>query len=215
MIHSLSSDIETYSSADLAKTGTYRYAESDDFRVLFFGYSVDRGPVRVVDLEVGELIPTDILEAIRNPAVVKWAFNASFERVCISRMLGMKTGEYLDPSSWRCSMVWSAYLGLPMSLENVGGVLGLDKQKMKEGRLLVRRFCRPGRAERCLPSEHPEEWTLFREYNRRDVETELAIQARLSGFPVPDEVWSEYVDSENINDRGVLVDMDLSTGCCH
>ena len=110
MIHSLSSDIETYSSADLAKTETYRYAESDDFRVLFFGYSVDHGPVRVVDLVVGELIPTDILEAIRNPAVVKWAFNALFERVCISRMLGMKTGEYLDPSSWRCSMVWSRHI---------------------------------------------------------------------------------------------------------
>ena len=208
-MHSISIDIETYSSADLAKTGTYRYAESDDFRVLLFGYSVDHGPVHVVDLEAGEIIPPDILDAILNPSVVKWAFNASFERVCLSRHLGLPTGEYLDPSSWRCSMVWSAYLGLPMSLENVGAVLGLDKQKMKEGRLLIRRFCRPGREGRCLPSGHPKEWALFREYNRRDVETEMAIQKRLSPFPVPDSVWSEYVDSERINDRGVLVDLDF------
>ena len=161
MIQTLSIDIETYSSADLAKAGTYRYAESNDFRVLLFGYSVDHGPVHVVDLEAGEIIPPDILDAIRNPSVVKWAFNASFERVCISRMLGMKTGEYLDPTSWRCSMIWSAYLGLPMSLEMVGEVLGLGKQKMKEGKTLIRRFCRPGKTGRSLPSSFPDEWTLF------------------------------------------------------
>lgn len=210
MIHTLSIDIETYSSADLAKAGTYRYAESEDFRVLLFGYSADHGPVHVVDLENGEIIPPDILEAIRNPSVVKWAFNASFERVCLSRHLGLPTGEYLDPSSWRCSMVWSAYLGLPMSLENVGSVLGLEHQKMKEGRLLIRRFCRPGRCGRCLPSDHPDEWALFKEYNRRDVETEMAIQDRLSPFPVPDSVWKEYADSEIISDRGVLVDLAMA-----
>lgn len=210
MIQTLSIDIETYSSADLAKAGTYRYAEADDFRVLLFSYSVNHGPVNVIDLEAGETIPSDVIEAIRDPSFIKWAFNASFERVCISRMLGMKTGEYLDPASWRCSMIWSAYLGLPMSLEMAGEVLGLGKQKMKEGKALIRRFCRPGRAGRNLPSSFPDEWTLFKEYNRRDVETEMAIQDRLSPFPVPDLVWKEYTDSERINDRGVLVDLAMA-----
>lgn len=210
MIHTLCIDIETYSSADLPKAGTYHYAEDKDFRVLLFGYSVDHGPVEVIDLEAGETIPCDVIEAIKNPSVIKWAFNAAFERVCISRMLGMKTGEYLDPSGWRCSMVWSAYLGLPMSLEMVGGVLGLEKQKMKEGRLLIRRFCKPGKNGRNLPSDYPNEWETFKDYNRRDVETEMAIQDRLVSFPVPDEVWREYADSERINDRGVLVDLAMA-----
>lgn len=210
MIQTLSIDIETYSSADLAKAGTYRYVESDDFRVLLFGYSIDHGPIEVVDLEAGEAIPSEVIKAIRDKSVIKWAFNASFERVCISRMLGMKTGEYLDPTSWRCSMIWSAYLGLPMSLEMVGEVLGLGKQKMKEGKALIRRFCRPTQSGRILPSSFPDEWTLFKDYNRRDVETEMAIQDRLSPFPVPDSVWKEYADSEIINDRGVLVDLAMA-----
>ena len=210
MIRTLSIDIETYSSADLPKTGTYRYAENADFRVLLFGYSINHGPVEVIDLEAGEAIPSEVIEAIKNPAVIKWAFNASFERVCISRMLGMKTGEYLDPSAWRCSMIWSAYLGLPMSLELVGEVLGLEKQKLKEGKALIRRFCRPGKSGCNLPSSFPEDWKVFKEYNRRDVETEMAIQKRLSSFPVPELVWSEYADSERINDRGVLVDLAMA-----
>lgn len=210
MIHTLSIDIETYSSVDLPKAGTYRYAEDKDFSVLLFGYSADHGPVEVIDIETGETIPSEVIEAIKDPSVIKWAFNASFERVCISRMLGMKTGEYLDPSNWRCSMVWSAYLGLPMSLEMVGGLLALEKQKMKEGRVLFRRFCRPGKNGRNHPSDYPDEWKTFKDYNRRDVETEMAIQDRLASFPVPDEVWTEYADSERINDRGVLVDLAMA-----
>lgn len=210
MIHSLSVDIETFSSVDLGKAGTYRYAESDDFRVMLFGYSINHGPVDVIDLEAGETVPADVIDALRNPSVTKWAFNASFERICLSRHLGLQTGEYLDPSSWRCTMVWSAYLGLPMSLENVGAVLGLEEQKMKEGRMLIRRFCRPGKAGRFLPSDHPDEWAIFKEYNRRDVVTEMSIQKRLALFPVPDKVWEEYVDSERINDRGVLIDLDFA-----
>ena len=210
MIHTLCIDIETYSSVDLAKAGTYHYAEADDFQVLLFGYSADHGPVVVVDLEAGETIPSEVIEAIKDPAVMKWAFNAAFERVCISRMICMEMGEYLDPSSWRCSMIWSAYLGLPMSLEMVGEVLGLGKQKMKEGKALIRRFCRPDKSGRILPSSFPDEWTLFKDYNRRDVETEMAIQDRLSPFPVPYMVWTEYADSERINDRGVLVDLAMA-----
>ena len=212
----ISIDIETYSSADLTKTGVYRYVESPDFEILLFGYSVDGGEVEVVDLAAGEKIPKEIVSALTDDHILKWAFNASFERVCLSRWLGYETGEYLDPSSWRCSMVWSAYMGLPLSLESVGAVLGLEQQKMREGKDLIRFFskpCRPtiknGGRTRNLYYHDEEKWETFKAYNKRDVETEMGIQKRLGKFPVPDEVWDEYHLSEEINDRGIGVDTDF------
>lgn len=209
----ISIDIETYSSADLTKTGVYRYVESPDFEILLFGYSVDGGEVEVIDLAAGEKIPEEIVSALTDDSILKWAFNASFERVCLSRWLGYETGEYLDPSSWRCSMVWSAYMGLPLSLESVGAVLGLEQQKMREGKDLIRFFskpCRPtiknGGRTRNLYYHDEEKWETFKAYNKRDVETEMGIQKRLGKFPVPDEVWDEYHLSEEINDRGIGVD---------
>lgn len=212
----ISIDIETYSSADLTKTGVYRYVESPDFEILLFGYSVDGGEVEVVDLATGEKIPEEIVSALTDGSILKWAFNASFERVCLSRWLGYETGEYLDPSSWRCSMVWSAYMGLPLSLESVGAILGLEQQKMCEGKDLIRFFskpCRPtiknGGRTRNLYYHDEEKWTTLKAYNKCDVETEMGIQKRLGKFPVPDEVWDEYHLSEEINDRGIGVDTDF------
>lgn len=209
----ISIDIETYSSADLTKTGVYRYVESPDFEILLCGYSVDGGEVEVIDLAAGEKIPEEIVSALTDDNILKWAFNASFERICLSRWLGYETGEYLDPSSWRCSMVWSAYMGLPLSLESVGAVLGLEQQKMREGKDLIRFFskpCRPtiknGGRTRNLYYHDEEKWETFKAYNKRDVETEMGIQKRLGKFPVPDEVWDEYHLSEEINDRGIGVD---------
>ena len=209
----ISIDIETYSSADLTKTGVYRYVESPDFEILLFGYSVDGGEVEVIDLAAGEKIPEKIVSALTDDSILKWAFNASFERVCLSRWLGYETGEYLNPSSWRCSMVWSAYMGLPLSLESVGAILGLEQQKMREGKDLIRFFskpCRPtiknGGRTRNLYYHDEEKWETFKAYNKRDVETEMSIQKRLGKFPVPDEVWDEYHLSEEINDRGIGVD---------
>ena len=231
-IKTLSCDVETYSSVDLAKCGVYKYASSPDFEILLFGYSVDGGDVRVVDLACGESIPGEILDALTDDSVIKWAFNNNFERVCLSRYLsdlGISLGpfhdrhplstecaRYLNPSSWRCSMVWAATLGLPRSLEGVGAVLGLDKQKLTEGRDLIKYFCVPcaptaanGGRTRNLPSDAPDKWERFKAYNLRDVETEEGIRRRLSGFPVPDDIWEEYVIDQEINDRGVAVDMEL------
>ena len=212
----ISIDIETYSSADLAKTGVYRYVESPDFEILLFGFSVDGGEVKVIDLAAGEKIPKEIVSALTDESILKWAFNASFERICLSRWLGYGTGHYLNPCSWRCSMVWSAYMGLPLSLESAGAVLGLEQQKMREGKDLVRFFskpCRPtiknGCRTRNLYFHDEEKWETFKAYNKRDVETEIGIQQRLRKFPVPDEVWREYHLSEEINDRGIGVDMDF------
>ena len=212
----LSIDIETYSSHDLKKTGVYRYVEAPDFAVLLFAYSVDRKPVQIVDLACGEKIPDEIIAALTDDTVLKWAFHASFERVCLSRHLGYPTGSYLNPVSWRCSMVWAATLGLPLSLENVGSVLELDKQKLTEGKDLIRYFCQPctptkanGQRTRNLPYHAPDKWDAFRKYNIRDVETEMAIQEKLSKFPVPDFVWEEYRIDQEINDRGVGLDMEL------
>lgn len=210
----LSIDIETYSSEPLAKCGVYRYTESSDFEILLFGYSCDGGPVQVVDLTAGESIPDEVLAAITDDSVTKWAFNAAFERICLSRHLGLVTGEYLDPSSWRCTMVWSAFLGLPLSLEGVGAVLGLEKQKLREGRDLVRYFCTPakdrdGRQFRHLPADAPDKWAVFKAYNFRDVETEMAIQKRLAKFPVPESEWRNYRLDQQINDRGIMLDMTL------
>lgn len=212
----LSLDLETYSSADLNKTGVYRYAESPDFCILLFGYSVDGGDVKVVDIASGETVPEAILSALMDDTVEKWAFNSSFERVCLSRFIGLPTSEYLDSTSWKCAMVWSAYMGLPLSLEGSGAVLGLEKQKLSEGKDLIRFFCRPckpteanGQRTRNLPTDAPDKWLTFKAYNKRDVETELAIQAKLAKFPVPDEVWDEYHIDQEINDRGISVDMTM------
>lgn len=212
----LSIDIETYSDVPLPKTGVYRYCESPDFEIVLFGYSVNSGPVQVVDLACGEKIPAEIIVALEDESVIKWAFNASFERICLSRFLGYPTGEYLDPKSWRCSMVWAATMGLPLSLEGVGTVLGLEKQKLTEGKELIKYFCQPciatktnGGRTRNLPIHAPDKWEMFKKYNIRDVETEMGIQHKLRKFPVHDEVWTEYHIDQEINDRGVGLDMVL------
>ncbi len=213
---SLSIDIETFSSVSLAKSGVYRYAESPDFEVLLFGYSVDGGDVQVVDLACGEKIPQDITDCLTDETVIKWAFNANFERVCLSRFLGFPAGKYINPASWKCAMVWAATMGLPLSLEAVGAVLKLDKQKLTEGKDLIKFFCQPcvptesnGQHTRNFPFHAPDKWSVFKKYNARDVEAELSIQEKLAKFPVPDTVWDEYHLDQEINDRGVALDMTL------
>lgn len=213
-------DIETFSSVNLAKAGVYRYVEAPDFGILLFGYSVDGGEVKVIDLASGEKVPEEILAALEAENVIKWAFNAQFERICLSRFLGYPTGTYLEPDSWKCSMVWSAYMGLPLSLEGVGVVLGLEKQKLIEGKDLIRYFCTPckpmksnGNRTRNLPQHDLGKWEQFKKYNIRDVETEMQIQNRLQKFPVPDFVWEEYHLDQEINDRGILVDRDFVEKC--
>ena len=215
-MQTLSIDLETYSDQPLAKTGVYRYVESPDFEILLFAYSVDGAPVQQIDLACGEKIPSEILCALEDDKVIKWAFNANFERICLSRFLGYPTGDYLEPDSWKCSMVWAAYMGLPLSLEGAGAVLGLEKQKLAEGKDLIKYFCQPcaptksnGQRTRNLPEHAPDKWLAFKRYNIRDVETEMSIQARLSKYPVPDSVWEEYHLDQEINDRGVGLDMKL------
>ena len=208
----LSIDLETFSSADLKKSGVYRYSEADDFGILLFGYAVDDGPAKVIDLANGEKLPEQIRAAILDSSVTKWAFNAQFERVCLSRYLGT----WLTAESWHCTMIWAATLGLPLSLEGVGSVLGLEKQKMKEGKDLIRYFstpCRPTKSNggrlRNLPCHAPEKWALFKEYNARDVDTERAIQSKLAKFPVPETEWRNYILDQQINDRGIRLDLPL------
>ena len=219
-MESLSIDLETRSSVDIGKSGVYRYAEAEDFAILLFGYSVDGGAVQVIDIANGEQIPQEILDALTDESVIKWAFNANFERVCLSRYLSdlgialdpfhdnhplsTECARFLSPHSWRCTMVWSAYMGLPLSLAGVGRVLGLEEQKMNEGKALIRYFSTP-------PFHEPTgaKWDLFKSYNRRDVEVEMAIQKRLSKYPVPQSVWEEYVLDQEINDRGIRLDMPL------
>lgn len=213
-MNTLSIDIETYSPANLQKCGVYRYTQEPGFEILLFGYSVDGGPVRVIDFNAGEELPPEIRSALTDPTVTKWAFNAQFERICLSRYLGLPVGTYLDPSSWRCTMVWSATLGLPLSLEGVGAVLGLEKQKLKEGKDLIRYFCAPttsktGDTIRHFPTDAPEKWERFKAYNLRDVETEMGIKDRLSKFPVPDSEWANYHLDQRINDRGIMLDPTL------
>ena len=231
-MRTISIDIETFSSVDLSKCGVYKYAEAPDFEILLFGYSIDGGEVQVVDLASGESIPQDVLDALTNDEVTKYAFNANFERVCLSRYLaGMGVSldpfhdqhrlstdcaRFLNPAGWRCTMVWSAYLGLPLSLAGVGAVLGLDKQKMSEGKDLIRYFCQPcfpsksnGGRTRNLPSHDRQKWETFKAYNLRDVETEMAIQHRLRKYPVPDAVWDQYHQDQEINDRGIALNMTL------
>ena len=229
----ISIDIETYSDVNLAKCGVYKYAESPDFEILLFGYAVDGREVKVVDLAQGETLPEEILEALTDDSITKWAFNANFERVCLSRYLtdlgrsldpfhdrhplSQECARFLNPAGWKCSMVWSAYMGLPLSLEGVGAVLNLDNQKMKEGRDLIRYFCVPcketktnGGRTRNLPRHAPDKWNLFKSYNKRDVEVEMAIQERLQKYPVPDQVWEEYHQDQEINDRGIAIDLELA-----
>ena len=211
-MRTLSIDIESYSDVDLSKCGVYKYASSPAFEILLFGYAVDGGDVQVVDLACGEQIPDEIISALSDTSVTKWAFNAMFERVCLSNFLG----EWLEPEGWHCTMVWSATLGLPLSLETAGAALGLEKQKLTEGKDLIRYFCVPcrptkanGGRTRNLPEHDPEKWERFKAYNLRDVETEMQIQERLSRFPVPDFIWEEYHLDQEINDRGIGVDMEL------
>ena len=229
-INMISIDLETFSDVDIKKSGVYKYAESPNFKILLFGYSVDGSDVEVIDLASGETIPEWVIDAIVLDTVTKWAFNATFERICLSNYIRIHypekfkgygipedtTTAFLDPSSWRCSMIWSAYLGLPLSLEGVGAVLGLEEQKMKEGKALIKYFCCPcaptktnGGRTRNLPEHDPEKWSTFKQYNIRDVEVEQAIQKKLSGFPVPDSVWDEYHRDQEINDRGIMLDMSV------
>ena len=215
-LKSISWDLETYSSVDLTKCGVYRYCESEDFEILLAAYSIDGGAVQVTDLACGEKLPQEILDALEDETVEKWSYNSQFERICLSRFLGYPAGGYLAPASWRCSMVWASTLGLPRSLESVGAVLGLEKQKLAEGKDLIRYFCVPckptkanGGRTRNLPEDNPEKWERFKAYNLRDVETEMRIQERISRFPVPDAIWEEYHLDQEINDRGIGVDMEL------
>lgn len=224
-MENLSVDLETFSSVNLGKCGVYKYAESDDFEILFFGYSVDGSEVKVVDLAQGETIPEVVLSALTDETVTKWAFNAQFERVCLSRYLRDKginvnpsqteksESLFLNPCSWHCTMIWSATLGLPMSLESVGAVLGLDKQKLTEGKNLIKYFCLPcnptkvnGGRTRNKYFHDKEKWELFKSYNKRDVEVEMSIQEKLSRFPVPDFLWQEFYLDQEINDRGIGID---------
>lgn len=229
-IKTLSIDLETFSDVDLKKTGVYPYAESPNFEVLLFGYSVNEGPIQVVDVACGEEVPEEILAALTDDSVLKWAYNAQFERICLSYWLRRKhpeffrsysipedsVGNYLDPSSWRCSRIWGAYMGLPLSLKGVGAVLKLDEQKMTEGEDLIKYFCKPcrptksnGGRTRNFPCHAPEKWETFKAYNKRDVEVELGIKTKLAKFPVPEFLWDEYAIDQEINDRGILLDMPL------
>ena len=229
-INEMSIDLETYSDIDIKKSGVYKYAEADNFEILLFAVSIDGCTVTVYDLACGEVLPDEIIDALVDDTVIKWAFNAVFERVCISYWLKRNypdkfkgygpaedtTGNYLNPISWRCTMIWSAYMGLPLSLEGVGAVLGLKEQKMKEGKDLIRYFCVPckptksnGGRTRNLPHHAPDKWSLFKEYNKRDVEVEMSIKEKLRKFPVPEFVWEEYHLDQVINDRGILIDMQL------
>lgn len=211
-MHQISIDIETYSRVNLAKSGVYPYAASIDFELLLFGYAVDFGSVKVVDLTQGEQIPTEIYQALDDPKIIKSAFNAQFERVCLSRFVGHQ----LNPQGWHCSRVWAATLGLPLSLKDVGAVLGLDKQKITAGKELVKYFCTPcmptkanqGRT-RNFPYHAPDKWQLFKDYNQRDVEVEMAISQKLSSYPVSQSEWELYWMDQRINDRGILIDQEL------
>lgn len=229
-IRELSIDLETFSDREIKKCGVYKYAESGNFEILLFGVSVNGDDVVVYDLACGDVLPEEIVDALVDDTVIKWAFNATFERVCLSYWIKRHypekfksysvpedtVGDYLNPASWRCSMIWSAYMGLPLSLEAVGAVLRLEDQKMKEGKDLIRYFCMPcsptksnGGRTRNLPTDAPDKWRIFKSYNKRDVEVEMGIKEKLHKFPVPDFVWYEYHLDQQINDRGILIDLQL------
>lgn len=221
----LSIDLETYSSNDIAKGGAYKYADADDFEVLLFAYSIDEGPVEIIDLAQGETLPDTIREALLDPNVTKWAFNANFERVCLSRWARdaghLEAGQWLDPASWRCTMVWASALGLPTSLDKASKALGIAIEKMAEGKKLIRKFCVPHTREqtslfnqemdpRNYPKDYPDDWATFRDYCVRDVEVELGIREGLTQWPLEDWVWDEYAVDQRINDNGIHVDLNLA-----
>ena len=229
-IKNLSLDLETKSSVDISKAGAYKYAESPDFEILLFGVSVNHGPITVYDLACGDTVPEEIIAALSDDQVTKWAYNASFERVCLSVWLrryypehfrsysitGDPVQNYLDPASWKCTLVWAAYNGLPLGLKKVGAVLGFEEQKLKEGKDLIKYFCCPCKPTKSnggrtwnLPHHAPEKWELFKKYNERDVQVEMQIQERLKNYPVPDFVWDEYHLDQQINDRGIMIDQDM------
>ena len=229
-IKNLSLDLETKSSVDIGKSGAYKYAESPDFAILLFGVSINHGPITVYDLACGDSVPEEIIAALSDDRVTKWAYNASFERVCLSVWLrrnypqhfrsysipGDPVQNYLDPASWKCTLVWAAYNGLPLGLEKVGAVLGFEEQKLKEGKDLIKYFCCPCKPTKSnggrtwnLPRHAPEKWALFKKYNERDVQVEMQIQERLKNYPVPDFVWDEYHLDQQINDRGIMIDQDM------
>ena len=229
-IKNLSLDLETKSSVDIGKSGAYKYAESPDFEILLFGVSVNHGPITVYDLACGDTVPEEIIAALSDDRVTKWAYNASFERVCLSVWLrrnypqhfrsysipGDPVQNYLDPASWKCTLVWAAYNGLPLGLEKVGAVLGFEEQKLKEGKDLIKYFCCPCKPTKSnggrtwnLPYQAPEKWELFKKYNERDVQVEMQIQERLKNYPVPDFVWDEYHLDQQINDRGIMIDQEM------
>ena len=221
-LRSLAIDVETFSPVPLAKSGVYPYAADPEFELLLFGYSIDGGGVHVIDLAGGDRLPDEVLAALTDPAVTKWAHNAAFERVCLSAWLRsyhpalLDTG-LLDPAQWRCTMIWSACLGLPMSLDVVATALDLDVQKDTAGKKLIKQFCAPatpsvlnGGGTRNLPGSDPDGWQAFVEYNRRDVEVELAIHDRLSSFPMPDVEWDAYALDQRINDTGINLDHTLA-----
>ena len=229
-IKNLSLDLETKSSVDIGKAGAYKYAESMDFDILLFGVSVNHGPITVYDLACGDTVPEEIIAALSDGRVTKWAYNASFERVCLSVWLrrnypdhfssysipGDPVQNYLDPASWKCTLVWAAYNGLPLGLEKVGAVLGFEEQKLKEGKDLIKYFCCPCKPTKSnggrtwnLPHHAPDKWALFKKYNERDVQVEMQIQDRLKNYPVPDFVWDEYHLDQQINDRGIMIDQDM------
>ncbi|WP_283593072.1 DNA polymerase [Limosilactobacillus galli] len=208
----LSIDIETYSSTNLNQTGVYRYADSKDFELLLFGYAIDFGPVKVIDLTQGESIPPQVIKALDDPTIIKSAFNAQFERVCLSRFVSHR----LKPAGWHCSRVWSATLGLPLSLRDVGTVLGLPRQKITAGKELVRYFCTPCKPTKAnqnrtrnFPYHAPDKWQQFKQYNQRDVEVEMEITQKLERFPVPQNEWENYWMDQDINDRGIRIDQQL------
>lgn len=229
-IYEMSIDLETYSDVDIKKCGVYKYAESNNFDILLFAVSINNGPVAVYDIACGDVLPKAIINALVDDTIIKWAFNAVFERVCISYWLKKyypekfrsysssddTTSDYLNPVSWRCTMIWSAYMGLSLSLEGAGAVLGLKEQKIKEGKELIRYFCVPckptksnGGRTRNLPYHAPDKWSSFKDYNKRDVEVEMSIKEKLRKFPVPEFIWDEYRLDQVINDRGILIDMQL------
>ena len=229
-IKNLSLDLETKSSVDIGKSGAYKYAESPDFAILLFGVSINHGPITVYDLACGDSVPEEIIAALSDDQVTKWAYNASFERICLSVWLrrnypqhfrsysipGDPVQNYLNPASWKCTLVWAAYNGLPLGLEKVGAVLGFEEQKLKEGKDLIKYFCCPCKPTKSnggrtwnLPHHAPEKWELFKKYNERDVQVEMQIQERLKNYPVPDFVWDEYHLDQQINDRGIMIDQEM------
>lgn len=228
-INMITIDIETKSDKDISKCGVYAYTDTPYFDILLFAYSIDGQPVQVVDMANGEEIPENVLAALVDENVIKMAFNVNFERVCLSKYLRKNypqyfqsysidedtVGDFLNPESWHCSMIHARTLGLPSSLAEVGKVLGIEQQKMTEGKALIKFFCVPydtidGVPQFHSPTDYPDKWEIFKAYNKRDVEAELEIDRRLSRFPVPDFLWKEFYLDQEINDRGILVDMQLA-----